>query len=610
MDRADATFKKGEAAFQRGQKEEARRFFDESVDVIMLSGVNLRANPRLDAFYIELVERINGFEVPKAIRPSSTPVINNNPYRQQQEAQPAVNIERSSIDDLSNINENELSAVSSSGVRIYGKYDFDFSVAPPVLQYLSYFVSGRGRSTMEAGLQRSGRYRQMAEKIFKEEGVPVDLIWLAQAESVWKPNALSHAAAKGIWQFIPGTGTRFGLMQTAYVDERSHPEKSTRAAARYLKWLHDHFAGDWMLAMAAYNSGENRIDSAIAKCGYADFWELYRQGLIPRETQNYVPIILSITIVSKNQKRYGFNVKPDPTIHYDTTDIPDQTDIRVVADLLGVPYEVIQDLNPELRRGSTPPGQAYSLRLPRGMKKSFEVAFAELPEDQRQRRTIIARDDTPERAKPERIERNDKFEKSETVARNEKLPVRIEDTLSRSERPSVRIDTQALTSTGKSSARIDTQALTHTEKSSSRIDQTLARTAKPSVRIDQMLGRGEKPSYKTQIVSYQVKRGDTLASVAKQHGVSAQEVAKLNRLSSRGELLKGQSIRIPSNIQTPNLAKVSNSKSRTYESRYTTKSISRSELKGRGKEKVESRSKTSSKSKAKPAAAKSSKRRR
>ena len=130
-----------------------------------------------------------------------------------------------------------------------------------------------------------GRYREMVEKVFKEEKVPIDLIWLAQAESVWKPNALSRAAAKGIWQFIPSTGTRYGLAQTAWVDERSQPEKSTRAAARYLRWLHDHFAGDWLLAMAAYNSGENRVDGAIAKCGYADFWELYKRGFAAGNSQ-------------------------------------------------------------------------------------------------------------------------------------------------------------------------------------------------------------------------------------------------------------------------------------------------------------------------------------
>jgi membrane-bound lytic murein transglycosylase D len=553
MERAETSFKKGEASFNKGQKEEARHWFDEAVDVIILSGVNLRANPRLDAYYIELVERIKGYEVLKAIPANSNAVANTHSYRQQ-EGQPNVHVERALLDDISNINENELSAVSSTGVRIYGKYDFDFSIAPPVFQYLSYFVSGRGRSTMETGFQRSGRYRQMAEKIFKEEGIPLDLIWLAQAESVWKPNALSRAAAKGIWQFIPGTGTRFGLSQTAYVDERSHPEKSTRAAAKYLKWLHSHFAGDWLLAMAAYNSGENRIAGAIAKCGYADFWELYRQGLIPSETRNYVPIILAITIVSKNQKRYGFNVRPDPAIHYDTTDIADQTDLKVVADLLGVPYEVIQDLNPELRRGSTPPGLGYTIKVPKGMKKSFEVAYAELPEEQRIRRAGIARAEPPEREKPERIDRADKadnFEKTERAARAEKA----------------------------------------------------------SVRLDRTIARAEKPTYKTQIVSYQVKRNDTLASVAKKYGVSVQEVAKLNRLSARGELLKGQSIRVPENVkaQTTNLVKA-----KGYNSRYATKNISRTDLKGRGKAKLEGRSKTSGKVKAKaaPSKSKTAKRRR
>src|SRR5437868_14661519 len=117
---------------------------------------------------------------------------------------------------------------------------------------MNFFISGRGRSTMEIGLQRSGRYRQLAEKIFKEEKVPLDLIWLAQAESVWKPNALSRAAAKGIWQFVPGTGQRHGLEQTAWTDDRSQPETSTRSAARYLKSLHVHVAGDSPLDIAAY----------------------------------------------------------------------------------------------------------------------------------------------------------------------------------------------------------------------------------------------------------------------------------------------------------------------------------------------------------------------
>ena len=480
IDNAEAKYKQGEESFNNGQKDIARQKFDESVDVIMLSGINLRANPKLDAYYTDLVERIHSFEIPKNTRTPNTPTI----ARPGVEVvnQQNINTERSAIDEIaSEVNENELSAVTASGLKVYGKYDFDFSVAPPVFQFINFFTAGRGRSTMLAGLQRSGRYRQMVEKIFKEEGVPLDLMWLAQAESVWKPNALSRAAAKGIWQFVPSTGSRYGLVQTAYVDERSHPEKSTRAAARYLKWLNEHFAGDWLLAMAAYNSGENRVDNAVAKCGYADFWELYTRGLLPQETRNYVPIILAITIITKNQNRYGFQVKPDPPVNVETTIIPDQTDLRVVADLTSLPYESIQELNPELRKGCTPPGQTYTIRLPKGLKQTFETAFAELPEEQRMRKVVVARDDSDDRS--ERVER--------------------------AERPAYR------------------------------------------------------PTYTTKVVGYQVRRGDTLASVAQRHGVTVKEVARLNRMSSRGELLRGQTLKVPSAVSAKS-KKASRSEARNH----------------------------------------------
>ncbi|HWP45210.1 MAG TPA: lytic transglycosylase domain-containing protein, partial [Blastocatellia bacterium] len=277
IDRAEAYFRQGQEAFNRGEREVARKLFDRSLDAVLMSGVSLRSNSDLDSFYRGLVDRIHRFE--------AHPEDDHSPDERAEIVEPSM------LDELSKIDDNELALVTPEGIRIFGKYDFDFSVAPPVFQFINYFVSGRGRSTMNIGLQRSGRYRQMAERIFKEERVPLDLIWLAQAESVWKPNALSYAAAKGIWQFIPSTGTRFGLAQTEWIDQRSHPELSTRAAARYLRWLHDHFAGDWLLAMAAYNSGENRVDGAVARCGYADFWEIHRRGLLPQETRNYVPII-------------------------------------------------------------------------------------------------------------------------------------------------------------------------------------------------------------------------------------------------------------------------------------------------------------------------------
>jgi membrane-bound lytic murein transglycosylase D len=464
INKAEALFQQGQQASEKGQKEEARKLFDQALDAVMTCGLDLRSNPKLDSYYRQLLERIHKFE--------SGPEDTDHKLEGHTEI-----VEPSALDEISNVSESELATTTPDGIKIFGKYGFDFSVAPPVLQYMNFFITGRGRSTMEVGLQRSGRYRKMSEKIFKEERVPEDLIWLAQAESVWKPNALSRASAKGIWQFIPGTGQRFGLAQTQWIDQRSHPELSARAAARYLRFLHDYFAGDWMLAMAAYNSGEARVASAIARCGYADFWELFKRNLLPAETRNYVPIILSIIIISKNQKRYGFDVKPDPSLVYDTYDIPTQTDLKVVADLLGVPYESVQELNPELRRGVTPPGAAYTIKIPKGMKKQFEIAYAALPDDQRVRRIVIPSDD----------------------ARDEQ--------------------------------------------------------------------------YRTRVVSYRVRRGDTLASLARRHGTSTEEIARLNRMSKNGQLRKGQVIRIPSSVRA--------SRSRSKVGRYTSKKAVRSTKRGK-----------------------------
>jgi membrane-bound lytic murein transglycosylase D len=466
IDRAEEAFRRGEEAQAKGLPDIARKMFDQAVDNILQSGIELKTNPKLETYYRQLLDRIHKHEAqPGDVHPAE---------ERQEVAEPAL------LDELSDIKEAELTTTTPGGINIFGHYDFDFSVAPPVFQFMNFFVSGRGHSTMVVGLQRSGRYRQMVEKIFKEERVPLDLIWLAQAESVWKPNALSRAAAKGIWQFIPGTGTRYGLAQTQWIDERAHPEKATRAAARYLRWLHDHFEGDWLLAMAAYNSGENRVDNAIARCGYADFWELYKRNLLPQETRNYVPIILSIIIISKNQKRYGFDVKPDPALNYETFDLTGQTDLKVVADLLSVPYEVIQDLNPELRRGASPADQRYSLKLPKGMKKQFEIAYADLPEEQRMRRA-----------------------------------------------------------------------------------------APPAT--DEVAVERYRPAYRVQLASYQVRRGDTMAALARRYGVSVKEIARLNRMSSRGELRKGQTVRVPQTLRASR-----SSRSRGHVMRYSEKQVIRS----------------------------------
>jgi len=372
IDRAQHLYEMGESAFRQNDFERSRRAFDDAVDAVLVSQIDIRSNAAMQAYYRELIEKIHHHQL------------------LAQDMEDEGFAEQSYVpadSELANLSESDLASLEDEGLAaVDGDYNFNFTVDSPVYQFISYFTSGRGRGTMESGLRRSGRYRKMAEKIFKEEGVPTDLIWLAQVESVWKPAALSHAAAKGIWQFIPSTGRRFGLDQDYWTDERSDPEQSTRAAARYLKFLHNYFAGDWLLAMAAYNSGEGNVSKAIARSGYADFWEIHRAGFLPTETRNYVPAILAVIIVANNQKRYGFHIIPEQELKYDLAQITTQTDLDVVAELCGTSPEVIRDLNPHLRRNLTPPGSSM-LRLPNGKRKDFEEAWAALSTDERLGRT-------------------------------------------------------------------------------------------------------------------------------------------------------------------------------------------------------------------------------
>ena len=296
--------------------------------------------------------------------------------------------ERAAIDDLAGI---EASSENlDPGLRARARtdveettYDFPVEINDRVLSMLDYYTAGRGRSTIEAGLERIGLYRSLIERIFAEEGVPLDLIYLAQAESVFKPKALSSAKAKGMWQFISSRGKEYGLRQNWWIDERSDPQKSTRAAARHLKDLYDQF-GDWYLAMAAYNSGPARVSRAMRQAGASDFWTLSEQRRLPRETRNYVPTIIAMTIIGKHPDRYGFDVIPAESIDAERVRVNLATDLRVIADYLDLPLERIQELNPHVLRWATPPGDSeFELNLPIGYGKPYFAKVAGLAEEKR-----------------------------------------------------------------------------------------------------------------------------------------------------------------------------------------------------------------------------------
>jgi hypothetical protein len=250
-----------------------------------------------------------------------------------------------------------------------------------VKAYLVYFSTERKR-VIQNYLARSTRYLPLIQEIFQEHGLPEDLAFLAMIESGFNPYAYSPAHAAGMWQFISGTARRYGLEINNYVDERRDPVKSTHAAAKYLLDLYKQF-GSWYLAAASYNCGENRVQREIDSSNHKNFWELSANQCLPNETKNYVPQMIAATIIAKNPEKFGFTHIPYmPPLQFDTVKVNEPTSVRAISVACNVPPEEISLLNPELRKGTTPP-ETFALKIPKNSKDLFnrniQVARLELP---------------------------------------------------------------------------------------------------------------------------------------------------------------------------------------------------------------------------------------
>jgi membrane-bound lytic murein transglycosylase D len=244
-----------------------------------------------------------------------------------------------------------------------------------VLSYVELY-QGRLRDFMQAGLDRSQRYLPMIQAIFREEGVPLDLAFVPLVESAFLPNALSRASARGMWQFMSYTGKEYGLRLDWFIDERSDPAKATRAAARYFKTLRDTFDGDWAFALASYNAGPGRLQGAAKKAKSSDFWTISASTrYLPRETREYVPMIMAAIIVGRNPELYGFQITPAAPLAYETVEIPGALDLKIIAEWAGLPLERLLELNPELRRTTTPM-TAHALKVPIGTGAMIESEMA------------------------------------------------------------------------------------------------------------------------------------------------------------------------------------------------------------------------------------------
>jgi hypothetical protein len=240
----------------------------------------------------------------------------------------------------------------------------------PVKGYVRVFTTSH-KGIFEAYLCRSGRYLPMMRRIFQEQGLPQDLVYLCLVESGFSPWAKSPAEAVGPWQFISGTAQRYGLKVNNWVDERRDPEKSTRAAARYLRDLFRQF-GSWYLAAAGYNAGEKRVEGVVQRHATRDFWTMAGNRLLPQETCNYVPQLIAATLIAKNPQHFGFReICYQTPLRYERVEVPAGIDLPRFAQVLGVDYQTLKELNPELNQPQAPPGQEkYALRVPAGKKRA------------------------------------------------------------------------------------------------------------------------------------------------------------------------------------------------------------------------------------------------
>src|SRR5580658_5597394 len=382
----EAAYARGDADYLKGKLPEAKAEFDRAVDLMLASGIDIRSDQQLSDEFDHIVDQVNGLEM-EALK-------QGNGFAPQVEPTPA-----DVASDVTFAVDPNLVAKAKADLATT-KSDLPIVVNDYVAAYINFFANTqKGHNTLLHSFQRASRYKAMIQRVMAEEGVPQDLIYLAVAESGFNPRAIGPRTsvggrAGGMWQFMPNGS--YGLLRNSYVDERFDPEKSTRAYARYMKFIYSQL-GDWYLSMAGYDWGTGRVQQAVQKTGYADYWELYKRHELPTETQNYVPQIVAAIIIANNPTQYGFDdITLDPPLLTDTVTIDYSVDLRLVSDIVDAPVDELTALNPSLLHLVTPPDESFDLHLPAGTATLFGQRIALIPEARRNawRYHRVAADDT------------------------------------------------------------------------------------------------------------------------------------------------------------------------------------------------------------------------
>ncbi len=458
--------------------------------------------------------------------------------------------------------------------------DFDIPIHynERVQFWLDYFRK-QHRDRFRTYLERKGRYEELIRERLRARGMPEDLIYLALIESGFSPRAYSRARAVGIWQFIAGTGRRYGLQINEFVDERRDPVRSTEAALDYLQDLYNQF-GSWYLAAAAYNTGEHRVQRLLQRqAGGATgndslFWTI--ESALPRETRNYVPMLIAAAIIGKYPERFGFeDIIPQEPEKFEFVTVPDATELAVIARAAGVDRSEIEMLNPQFLLGMTPPGRATQVRVPYGHAERFAVAFAEIPPEERvtMRIHVVRRGETLSAiakrygSSVRAIQLANNIRDPGKLSVGQRLTIPLHPSLVRTASAGTRSASTAASSTAGSSTTKSSSSAGSSAQGGTVVyqvrkgDSLWSIARKHGVTVQQLrewnnLGNGStirpgqrltirKSGAAARVVVYQVRPGDTLSAIAQRHGVSTEQLLRWNRLSADAIIRPGDRVEVP-----------------------------------------------------------------
>ena len=495
-------FEAGERELAAGHLEKARQEFDRSVEVLLESPYGARTDARMREHFDRLIDRINAHEV--------TALAQGDGFAEKKyEAAPIDEILKNATTFPAPAADDATKAAVKADLE-HNPHDIPIPEHPKVLSYVEV-MQGRMRDYIQESLERGAKYMPMIQKVFRAEGLPLDLAYIPIIESSFKTNALSKASAKGPWQFMKPTAREHDLKMDWFIDERSDPEKATVAAAKYLKTLSRMFEGDWNLVLAAYNGGPGRVSRAIKRAGVDDFWKLSATTkYLPRETREYVPLILAAMIIGRNPAQYGFEAVTAAPLAYDKVTLPKAIDLRRVAEWAGTTVDEIQTLNPELRRWTTPVKYPeYEIKVPQGSGEVLSARLADAsPSDFSALKWYTAK----------------KGETLLTVARRFGIS---------------RADVAEANNLSVKARLRPGQDLIIPRAPATVLAARADRGTPSAVASRAIAGRAESPSVTTPAASaqiaqitYKVKRGDTLFSIAQLFDTTVAKIKSWNRLSS------------------------------------------------------------------------------